>query len=67
MRRARLSAFADLGWNGERVLGDGQTFAFVGVGVGLFDQVLDIEVAWDLSPSTRPDWRPQASLSVNPF
>jgi len=67
MRRARLSAFADLGWTGERVLGDGQTFAFVGVGVGLFDQVLDIEVAWNLSPSTRPDWRPQTSLSVNPF
>ncbi|MFB6232487.1 MAG: hypothetical protein ABEL04_15165 [Salinibacter sp.] len=67
MRQARLSTFADLGWAGERVLRNGQTFAFAGIGIDLFDQVLGIEIAWNLSPSTRPDWRPQASLSVNPF
>ena len=67
LRRAQVSVFTDVGWTGNRLFRDGQTFAFAGLGAGLFGRMLTVDVAWNLM-APRPDaWTPQVSVSVNPL
>lgn len=68
--RIRLQAFGDVGWIGDDAPPAGETFAFAGVGASLFDGLLSVELAWPLHDTperTRPGWRPQATLNVNPL
>jgi hypothetical protein len=53
--------FTDVGWAGERPGRDGQTFAFARVGAGLFDRLLTVDVARDVTAG------PQVAVSVNPL
>jgi hypothetical protein len=41
--------------------------AFAGVGAGLFDRLLTVDLAWDVTAAPPTAWRPEVSVSIHPL